>query len=150
MQSSNNTSCGWSDSPFKLADKLSIPAFTPNKFKSDKALSPVKQRTSGASPCKKGRTSRPLPRISSANLIKFSRFVNNRDLKKEARESLLSDCCSVDSSFTLDDHYSYPRYANTGIEDNYIITHRFFGHGQYKNTKNGQKLRESLKNEPTR
>lgn len=94
---------------------------------------------------------RPLAKISAANLIKFKKFVANRNLKIEARESLLSDCRSVDSSFSSESvHYSYPTYANSGLENNYIITHRFFGHGEYRNTKNGQKLRESLKNEPER
>lgn len=65
------------------------------------------------------------------------------------RESLLSDCVSVDSSlFYSEDSYAYPKYVNTELENNYIITHRFFGHGAYRNTKNGRKLRESLRNEP--
>lgn len=115
------------------------------------ALSPVKQRTSAGSPGKKGRSSKRLPRISFENLIKFQKFVRNRKIQNELRESLLSDCVSVDSSlFHSEDSYTYPRYVNTELENNYIITHRFFGPGQYKNTKNGRKLRESLKNEPAR
>lgn len=82
--------------------------------------------------------------------MKFQKFVKARKIQNELRESLLSDCVSVDS-FSFDNHkelfYKYPTYANTGIENNYIITHRFFGPGKYKNTRNGRQLRESLKND---
>lgn len=84
-----------------------------------------------------------------ANLNKFQTFMKTRKLQHELKESLLSDCVSVDS-FMLDTQeyfYKYPEYENSGIENNYILTHRFFGHGQYKNTKNVPKLRESIKHD---
>lgn len=89
----------WSDSPFKLAkDDLKTNAvFTPNKIKSDKTLSPVKLRKSAISPCKRGRPSKPLPRLSQISVMKFNKFIRTKKLQNECRESLLSDCASVDS-----------------------------------------------------
>lgn len=61
---------------------------------------------------------------------------------------MLSDFLSVDSSVFeggSDSAYAYPKHVNTELENNYIITNRFFGHGKYRNTKNYLILRQSLK-----
>lgn len=52
-----SSNCAWNDSPFKLAKNLQrvSAVYTPNKIKSDKTLTPIKQRFSAGSPCKKGR-----------------------------------------------------------------------------------------------
>ena len=139
----------WSDSPFKLAKDIKASSvFTPNKIKSDKTLSPVKLRKSAISPCKRGRPSKPLPRLSQISVMKFNKFIRTKKLQNELRESLLSDCASVDSFMhqSQEQFYKYPHFANSEIENNLIVTHRFFGAGVYKNTRNGQQMRESIQN----
>jgi len=67
---------------------------------------------------------------------------------KKSNNKILSDCLSVDSE--LDDEYDpsniYPDFVITELEKFYMITNKFFGYGSYKNTKNGQEMRDSLKN----
>jgi len=51
----------------------------------------------------------------------------------------------------LDNEYDptniYPDFVTTELEKFYMVTNKFFGFGRYKNTKNGQEMRESLKND---